>query len=49
MDDDERRYGDDDARSEAAEARFKRAKAKRHATAWDEPPDFYDDDKDGPP
>jgi hypothetical protein len=43
MDDDERRYGDADAQREMAELRHQRAADRRRRTAWDEPPDYYDD------
>ena len=43
MDDDERDY---DLVRETIDARREMAKARRRANAWDEPPDFYDDDKE---
>lgn len=41
MDKDERDY---DLVREAVNARKARATTRRHATAWDEPPEFYDDE-----
>ena len=40
MDDGER---DPDLVREMVDQRRERARARRHAIAWDEPPDFYDD------
>ncbi len=45
MDNDER---DPDLVREVAEARRARAKEWRHLTAWDEPPDYYDEPEDAP-
>ena len=41
MDADER---DPDLVREVIDQRRARATARRHATAWDEPPEYYDDD-----
>jgi hypothetical protein len=42
MDPDER---DDDLVREVAELRRERAEARRHATSYEEPPEFYDDEE----
>ena len=47
MGDDEREYDDDDLRREAIDQRRETVRQHRHATAWDEPPGYYDDDAEG--
>lgn len=42
MDHDER---DPDLLREVYEQRRGRARSRRHATAWDEPPEYHDDDR----
>jgi hypothetical protein len=43
------REPDHDLVREAADERRTRATQRRHATAWDEPPEYYDDDTLNPP